>query len=422
MPATSTPTVTLPRPLPHQLSALFSPARYKVLVCGRRWGKTALGLIATVSGHGPQRSRRGAVQGARVWWVAPDYPTASEIWRDLRRACRSAGGDKSEVERRVELPTGGSVTVKSAHDPGSLVAVGLDGLVLDEAARLDERAWYESLRPTLSDRGGWVIMIGTPKGHNWFWELYEKARGQPDWETWQRPTADNPLIPTAELEAARRDSPRYFGQEYEAQFISVEGAEWPPEFFDRIFFTDWPPDLERRVLALDPSKGKQDRSGDYSAFVLLGLCRDWTLWADADLDAARPVESPRGGRSIVNDGLDLVQSWRPDAFSVETNGFQHLVAEAFLRVAGERRIHLPLFGVCSTSPKVSRIRALGPYLAQGRLRVRDTPGGRLLVQQLRDFPQGEHDDAPDALAQAVRMLDKLLGARGGADAPELVRG
>lgn len=395
-----------------------------MVVCGRRWGKTALGLLATVRGHGPRRgARRGAIDGAKIWWVAPDFPTASEIWRDLKKACRGVWSHKDEVERRVELPTGGSVTVKSAHDPDSLVAVGLDGLVLDEAAKVRPEAWYGSLRPTLSDRGGWALFISTPKGHNWFFDLFEYAAAAGDWARWQRPTGDNPLIEAAELEAARRDSPRYYGQEYEAQFVSLEGAEWPAEFFSaRIWFDDWPPDLTHKVLALDPSKGKADKSGDYSAFVLLGLDRDWTLWADADLDNARPVESPRGGKSLVEDALGHVQQWRPQAFSVETNGFQELVAAALLRVAGERRVHLPLYGVCSISPKQSRIRALGTYLAQGRLRVRNTPGGRQLVQQLRDFPEGEHDDGPDALAQAVRMLDWLLGHQEGPDSPELVRG
>lgn len=375
-------------------------------------------------GHGPTRGTRpGAIDRGKIWWVAPDYPTAAEIWRDLKRSTREGWTEKDEVQRRVELPGGGSVTVKSAHDPGSLVAVGLDGVVLDEAARIAPEAWYESLRPTLSDRQGWALFISTPKGHNWYYDLWLAAEKAEGWARWQRPTSDNALIPAAELEQARRDSPRFFGQEYEARFVSLEGAEWPAEYFDGILFDDWPPDLLHRVLALDPSKGKADRSGDYSAFILLGLDREWTLWADADLDNSRPVESPRGGKSLVEDGLSLVRAWQPDAFVCETNGFQELVAAALLRVAGERHQHLPLFGTCSTSPKIGRIRMLGTYLAQGRLRVRNTPGGRLLVQQLRDFPLADHDDGPDALALAVRMMDRLLGNKGEArERPEPVRG
>ena len=119
----------------HQRPILLSPARFKVVVCGRRWGKTASGLMATVKGHGTYRGqRKGAIDGGRIWWIAPNYGIASDIWRDLKRACRDAWIAKNEVERRIELPGGGSVTVKSADNPDSLRGSGLDGVVVDEAA------------------------------------------------------------------------------------------------------------------------------------------------------------------------------------------------------------------------------------------------------------------------------------------------
>ncbi len=411
----------IPKALPHQLPILLSPSRFKVVVCGRRWGKTALGLLACVRGHGPHRGAlKGAIDGAKIWWVAPDYPTATEIWRDLKRCWRGVGGDKAEVERRIELPGGGSVAVKSAHDPDRLIAAGLDGLVIDEAGKTPETAW-DYLRPTLADRQGWAVFIGTPRGFNWFQKKFEYAETAPHWARWQRPSSDNPLMTPAELAQAKLDAPRMYGQEYEARFESLEGAEWPPSYFDGILFDSWPPDIHTKVLALDPSKGKADASGDYSAFVMLGLDSEWRLWCDVDLDNTRPVEAPHGGRSIVEDGLEIVRVWQPNAFSVETNGFQELVASAFLRIAGERRIHLPLYGVCSTTPKEARIRGIGTYLAQRRLRIKNTRGGRMLVQQLRDFPEGEHDDGPDGLAQAVRMMDALVSGQPvqGRDTPQL---
>jgi hypothetical protein len=162
------------------------------------------------------------------------------------------------------------------------------------------------------------------------------------------------------------------------------------------------------VLALDPSKGKQDKSGDYSAFVMLGIDQRWNLWADADLDAGRPVEAAEGERSIVADGLRICAAWKPMGFVIETNGFQELVARAFLRAAEAKRLALPLYAVNNTEPKVARIRSLGVYLGQRRLRVRNTPGGRLLVAQLKDFPNGRFDDGPDSLKLAESMADYLL--------------
>ncbi len=229
-----------------------------------------------------------------------------------------------------------------------------------------------------------------------------------------------------ELARQRGLDPRDFAALYQQNPTGEGSSEWAAEMFDGIFFDDWPPDLNTRVLALDPSKGKQDKSGDYSAFVLLGLDTDWCLWVDADLSNTRTTEAAPGLPSIVEDGLHLCKTWQPSAFVVETNGFQELVADAFVRVARERRVHVPLHKSVSTTPKEARIRTIGTYLAQKRLRVRNTPGGRLLVQQLRDWPLAGFDDGPDSLALSLRMMDKLLSGgaagKGGAEEPTAYRG
>lgn len=405
--------ISLPKALPHQLPILLDPARFKVVVCGRRWGKTATGLLATVRGHGPERgARKGAIDGGKVWWVAPDYPTAAEIWRDLKRATRDAWIDKDEVERRVELPGGGSITVKSAHHADSLVAVGLDGLVVDEAGKVASAAWHESLRPTLSDRNGWAVFIGTPKGHNWFHDLYEHAgRSAPEWARWQRPTWDNPLIPAEEIESARRDAPRHFGQEYGARFQEIEGAEWSADYFGEHVWADhWPGRFVATVLALDPAQGRGEREkGCYAAFALLGLDEQGTLWADAWMSQTWDAAA------LVTTGLSLYAEHRPTGFVIETNGGQGFLAELFVQAARQRGVLLPLHGIHNHEDKVVRIRSkLGPFLAQKRLRFRrGSAGAALLVQQLRDFPVGEYVDGPDALQMAVVTLDHLLSGTDG---------
>ena len=97
-----------------------------------------------LKGHGAFKGQwRGAIDGGNIWWIAPSYKVASKIWRDLKRATKDAWVEKNEVERRIELPGGGSVTVWSADDPGSLVGDGLDGVVFDEAAKIHRDAWGE---------------------------------------------------------------------------------------------------------------------------------------------------------------------------------------------------------------------------------------------------------------------------------------
>lgn len=395
-------------------------------VCGRRWGKTATGLIATVDGHGPfigeRPALKGALDGGKIWWVTFDYPTASEIWRDLKHACKGAWTDKSEVERRIELPSGGSVTVRSAHEPDKLVATGLDGLVLDEAGKMPKASW-DFLRPTLVDKQGWAFFIGTPRGYNWFHGLYQFAGSEPGWARWRRPSRDNPLITDEELAKAKREAPRLYGQEYEARFEQPEGAEWPPEYFsDDLWFERWPPGpWQCKAMALDPSKGKEKhkhkegREPDYSAFVWGGLDPDGVIWLDADLDNVRDATR------IVQDGIGLCRVFQPQALLVEINQFQELFGGEFIRQAKAINTVLPLWGVTNFENKETRIREVGPCLAQRMLRFRRSRGCEMLVAQLRDFPAGEYDDGPDALQMLLKMLAWLkTGAVMGAK-PVLLR-
>lgn len=402
--------VTLPRPLPHQLDVLLSSARHKVVACGRRWGKTASGLLATIRGHGPERGAlKGAIDGGQIWWVGPTFPITSGIWRQLKRATQDGWSHKDEVERRIEFPSGGSVTVKSADNPDSLRGEGLDGLVCDEAAFFSENAWKAALRPALSDKQGWVMFISTPNGFNWFHQLFANAYERNGWARWQRPTADNPLIPEDELRESLLDLGEVlFAQEYGAQFVDLAGAEFTASYFrDSMWFKDWPRlDLfPFRVQTCDPSLGKTDKS-DYQAHILMGLDPEGTMWVEADLRRRDRVQ-------LTNDMLDLAQLFRPQAVGIESNMWQVMLADALYNASRATGMGLPIWPMLNWENKIVRIRAtLTPYLSRHEFKFRDTPGTRMLVEQLRLFPQGEYDDGPDALELAVRLMRDVF-QRGG---------
>lgn len=405
--------VRLPKPFQHQREILNSDARFKVVVCGRRWGKTALGLMAVLLGHGSDGRFRGALSGGKVWWVAPSYGIAQELWLDLCRACAPVMLRKSEVLMRIDLPGGGSVRIRSAENPQSLVAVGLDGVVIDEAGIVDGLAWRESLRPALSDRLGWAIFIGTPKGYNWFHDLFVTAGGDDaaQWQRWQRPTSDNPIIQPAEIADAKLTMGiRLFAQEYQANFIGIEGAEFDPSYFDEtIWLERWPDDAELwlRVVALDPSKGKTDKS-DYSAFVKLALGRDGTMYCEAELERC-------DCRQVVDRGLEIGRQFRPDAFGIETNQFQEVLANNLADRSKQVGFMLPIWTLDNRLNKNVRIRStLTPYLARKEIKFLRTRGTRLLVEQLQAFPVADYDDGPDALEMAVRLVRSLY--EGAADA------
>ncbi len=201
---------------------------------------------------------------------------------------------------------------------------------------------------------------------------------------------------------------------------SYGNAEWPEEYFDGIWLEDgetWPDAFEGCVSFLDPSKGKNTKRGDYSAIVFAGLTQG-KIWIAADL-ARRPV--PR----ICSDAIAFHARYPSDRFGVETNTFQELMIGPLDEAAKDAGVPpLPIAEVNNQTNKVMRISRLGPWLARHKFKIAPSKGAKILVQQLRDFPFGSHDDGPDALEGALRLLRWLLGDHDDQldpDVPEEVR-
>lgn len=191
-----------------------------------------------------------------------------------------------------------------------------------------------------------------------------------------------------------------FEAEKQGNPINPEACEWPSEYFDYpgFWFDDWPNNLDIKGLGLDPSKGKDAKLGDYSAYVRVGLSPDMILYVEADLKR-RPTPV------IVEDGVEHVRIFQPDVFMIETNQFQELLVAEFARCAAANKMHLPIMPIENTMKKEVRIRRLGTYLAQHRFRFKArSPGTLLLVQQAKDFPVGDHDDGIDSLEMAIRGM------------------
>lgn len=194
-----------------------------------------------------------------------------------------------------------------------------------------------------------------------------------------------------------------FEREKQSSPVDPERCEWPETYFDEsCWFDDWPDHLTLRTIAIDPSKGSDARQGDYSAIILLGVDELGVLHVEADLER-RPTSQ------MVADGVALCKRFRPDAFGIEANQWQQLLAGEF--VAEFQRSGL--LGVTPSEitnhvNKIMRIRRLAPYLSQRRFRFkRGSPGTQLLVDQLKDFPIGSHDDGPDALEMALRLAEEI---------------
>jgi predicted phage terminase large subunit-like protein len=198
-----------------------------------------------------------------------------------------------------------------------------------------------------------------------------------------------------------------FEREKQGSPVDPERCEWPEIYFaEHLWFDQWPSDLTVRVIALDPSKGSDARRSDYSAYVLAGIDRNGVIYVEADM-ARRPTPQ------MVADGAELCRRFRPDAFGVEANQFQELLCnELAAEFARKEVTYIVPCAIHNYVGKLMRIRRIGPYLSQHRLRFLSTsPSTRQLVNQLRDFPSGAHDDGPDALEMALRLAEDELNGR-----------
>src|SRR5262245_26525137 len=384
-----------------QLAFRRSDALYRALVGGRGSGKSFAITYDLI-----RRAKRGRL----YMMISPTYTILRDTdFRAFRALARDLCvlGEVHESPPSARLTTGAEVLFRSADDPDRLRGPNLTGVTLNEASLMPRQA-YEVCIGSLREGGeqGWLSAGFTPKGRtHWTYEVFGGNHPRPDTAIFHARTADNPFVPP---EFAATIARQYGGllalQELGGEFISIEGAEWPAEYFpDSLFFTDWPHDAWAcKVAALDPSKGKDAKTGDYAAFVLLCVDAEGTLFVEADLTRDLTAEA------LADQAVDYSRRWHPDLFAVEANQFQHLLSVLIRQSASKASVLVPTVEIDNRVNKQVRIRRLGAYLQAGRLRVRDTPGGRLLVDQLREFPVGPHDDGPDAAEMAVRVAAELL--------------
>jgi hypothetical protein len=370
-----------------QLEIADDKHRFKVVACGRRWGKTTLGVLTAI---------REARRGLRVWWVVPTYAHAFHPWGEIKAALHDEWARKLEHHRHIELKGGGSITIKSAQNPDSLRGWGLDFVVIDEAALLAEEAWVEALRPALSDRGGRALFLSTPKGRNWFWHAWQRGNDplNEEWKSWNFKTSDNPMIPDSEIDNVRREmAERSFKQEYEAEFTEGEGS-----VFHHV-----------RDAATAPEAAQPDPAHRYMMGVDFGRYDDYTAAAVIDVTTGDMVALDRFNEldwSVQRGRIAaLARAWHVESIHAEANAMGEPNIEA-LRSDG-----LPVMAFTTTRPsKKGLIEGLVAGLQTFDLRL--LPDAVLLGEleaytyahtatgTVYTAPPGRHDDTVIALALA----------------------
>jgi hypothetical protein len=201
---------------PPQFTVFTDPARFRILVAGRRFGKTYLSLV--------ELCQAAWKSGRLAWYVAPTWKMAKRIaWKPLKEMTRPYWASQpNETDLRIELITGGTICLRGADNYDSLRGDGLDFLILDEYASIAKAAWPEVLRPALADKQGRALFIGTPRGYNHFYEMYQSAQRQSGWATFQYTTAEGGNVALQEIESATHElDAQTYRQEFEASFENL---------------------------------------------------------------------------------------------------------------------------------------------------------------------------------------------------------
>jgi phage terminase large subunit len=212
-----------PRPLQREVHK--SLKRFNVLVCHRRFGKSVLAINELIL-HAVNNPNH------KLAYIAPTYRQGKAIaWDYLKQYTKPLmyfGGDKNETELRIDLWNGSKIQIYGADNNDSLRGLGFHGVIMDEYAIMAPRTWTEIVRPAISDTLGWVIFIGTPMGHNQFWEVYDYAlRGHKDWFGKLYRASETGVIPDDELkQAASIMTEEQYNQEFECSFTAAVSGSY----------------------------------------------------------------------------------------------------------------------------------------------------------------------------------------------------
>jgi predicted phage terminase large subunit-like protein len=354
-----------------------------------------------------------ALAGGRVLWAFPTFASGTDAWERLVEATRAAAVEVSEVQRKVWLPGGGSITVRGTDNPNALRGLGFDLALLDECKDHPATAWPDVIRPTLVDTGGRAMILGTPGAiGSWSHVLFEEAKRDPEWKTWQLPTSVSPLIKASELEAARRSMGSVvFAREHQAQFISASGNMFKREWFKSYDLGALGYVLNGRAVRLDQLK----------VFAVLDAAA--TVKTRSDPSCIGVFGRDPVGRLLVLEIVhgkfeapdlqarlhDVNTRWRPVGIFIESSAYTNLWS-AVLKSQG-----LPIRELRADRDKVARAEVAVAHCEGGMVW---TPRAAVwldgFLSEVCEFPDGKHDDQVDVLAYGAAVA---VTGRGPATTP-----
>ena len=397
-------------PYPHQGQRLVrnEAKRFNWLSAGRRWRKTTLTMAIAVE---------SAAQGKTIIWGAPTYDQVRIGFEETQKAAVGVA-DFNQSRMEASFPNNGKIMYRSLDKADNVRGHTADGVVMDEAAFIDKKAWNQVLRPMLIDTGGWAWAISTPNGRNWYWEEHVKAADDSNSMAWQVPTLgvkitdkglvrephpyENPDIPFDEIEKLFQSMPtKIFEQEILGQFVDLSGG-----VFRRV----------QEAATLQPREPENGRQ--YVAGVDVAASVDFTVVSVFDVEAREQVYMDRFNRvdyPVLIDRLESVyKRYGMTSMVVEANSVGRPVIDELV----SRGLAIVPFTTTSAT-KQAIIQSLQAAFENGAIRVLDDS---VLVGELLSFeskrnasgsfsysaPDGMHDDTVMSLAFAWNAIQERV--------------
>ena len=364
-------------------------ARFTVAACGRRFGKSKLACYWLMLSPG------AAIDGKPVAYFAPTYKLLLDIWSDSVRILRPMVRKANRTDMRIELITGGKIDFWTLEDVDAGRGRKYARVVIDEAAhsRNLQEAWERAISPTLTDMRGHAWFISTPRGLNFFHDLYKRGgtEAYPGWNSFRMPSTTNPWIDPEEIESKRPELPELvFRQEFEAEFVTFGAGLVKP---DHVILGAVPPKLPV-VMGVDLAISEK-QSADWTAIV--------TMSRDPATGIVYVIEAERyrcGFNDALNHVKDTANRYKPIMIAIEQTQYQAAVIQELTRTT-----KLPVRGIHPDRDKLTRFAPLLTRYEQGKVRHDPSKVPNWFRDELLAFPdKGQHDDGVDAASYAFQAL------------------
>lgn len=383
--------------LPWQQEVFNDNTRFKVVAAGRRCGKSRLAATTLII------EALRCPPGSAVLYVAPTNGQARQIiWNVLLDLGKEVIAGSHVNNQDITMVNGAVIYVRGADRPDTLRGVSLTYAVLDEVADIKPEAWEQVIRASLSDKKGRAMFIGTPKGRNWFNDLYKLGQHEEDedWKSWHFTTKDNPLIDPKEIESAKKTLSTFaFKQEYMASFDNA-GSD--------IFKDDWvkygeEPEYGSYFVAVDlagfEEVAKQAANSkkrlDETAIAIVKVTDDGK-WFVKDIQHGRWDIRETAAKILM-----AMRDYRPLSVGIERGALKNAVLPYLSDLMRKNNVYSHIIDLTHGNRKKADriIWSLQGRFEHGRIVLNQEGDFDTFLDQLLMFPaQGVHDDLPDALS------------------------